>query len=275
MDDVARMEPGDRRDLFVEAAARLGNIRAGIIEKDFWVCWTLKHIFGLGPAPAQLIFKGGTSLSKVYGVIERFSEDVDLSLSREDLGFVGDRDPYQAPSNKKKQALVDAIVGRCREVIRTELFPRLHARFESILGPCDSATPWSLSPDENDPQTLRFTYPAGIAVGGDEPPNPYVRRVVLLELGRAPTIGRLSSIRCALTRRRHCRGCSGNRSARFARLVPSGRSGRRRRSCTPKRIGRPISRWEIACHATITTWPNSTSLRSASRRWPISNSWNR
>jgi predicted nucleotidyltransferase component of viral defense system len=81
MDDVARMKPGDRRDLFTEAAARRGNISAVVIEKDFWVCWTLKHIFALGPAPAQLIFKGGTSLSKVYGVIERFSEDIDLSLS--------------------------------------------------------------------------------------------------------------------------------------------------------------------------------------------------
>src|SRR5438552_4843223 len=113
MDVVARMEPRDRRDLFTEAAARRGTISAGVIEKDFWVCWTLKHIFALGPAPAQLIFKGGTSLSKVYGVIERFSEDIDLSLSREDFGFVGERDPYRAPSGKKKQALVDEIVAEC------------------------------------------------------------------------------------------------------------------------------------------------------------------
>ena len=68
--------------------ARKGTIGAGVIEKDFWVCWTLKHLFGLGPSPAQLIFKGGTSLSKAYAVIERFSEDIDVSLSREDLGFV-------------------------------------------------------------------------------------------------------------------------------------------------------------------------------------------
>ena len=62
MDDVARMEPGDRRDLFTEAAARRGAITAEIMEKDFWVSWTLKHLFGLEPAPSQLIFKGGTSL---------------------------------------------------------------------------------------------------------------------------------------------------------------------------------------------------------------------
>lgn len=183
MDDVARMEPHDRRDLFNEAAGRRGDISAGVIEKDFWVCWTLKHIFALGPAPAQLIFKGGTSLSKVYGVIERFSEDIDLSLSREDLGFVGDRDPYKARSGKKKQALITEIQTRCREVIESELLPKLHVRFESILGAGATGTPWSLSPDENDSQRIYFTYPAGIESGGGGAPNLYVRRLVLLELG--------------------------------------------------------------------------------------------
>ncbi len=180
MDDVARMNPGDRRDLFTEAAARQGNISAVVIEKDFWVCWTLKHIFAMGPAPAHLIFKGGTSLSKVYGVIERFSEDIDLSLSREDLGFVGEHDPYQAGSGKKKQALVDEIVSECRRAISTELLPRLQRRFESILGPDDASVSWSLNPDASDPQTIDFRYPPGIEARGE---NPYVRKVVRLELG--------------------------------------------------------------------------------------------
>ncbi len=180
MDDVARMKPGDRRDLFTEAAARRGNISAVVIEKDFWVCWTLKHIFALGPAPAQLIFKGGTSLSKVYGVIERFSEDIDLSLSREDFGFVGERDPYQAPSGKKKRDLVDEIVAECQKAIATELLPRLHTRIESIIGPEDGSASWSLNPDRKDVQTIHFSYPAGIESVAE---TSYVRRVVLLELG--------------------------------------------------------------------------------------------
>lgn len=52
-----------------------------IIEKDFWVCWTLKRLFELqkGDAPT-LVFKGGTSLSKAYGAIRRFSEDIDVAL---------------------------------------------------------------------------------------------------------------------------------------------------------------------------------------------------
>jgi hypothetical protein len=183
MDDVARMEPRDRGDLFKEAAARRGDISAGVIEKDFWVCWTLKHVFALSPDPAHLIFKGGTSLSKAYGVIERFSEDIDLSLNREDLGFVGDRDPYKASSAKRQKKLIEEIVARCREVIATQLLPKLHAQFESALGPGDTRTAWALGPDENDPQKLFFTYPAGVESGRGGAPNPYVRRVVLLELG--------------------------------------------------------------------------------------------
>jgi Nucleotidyl transferase AbiEii toxin, Type IV TA system len=185
MDDAARMQPSDRRDLFNEASAQRGDINPDVIEKDFWVCWTLKHIFALDPPPAELIFKGGTSLSKVYGAIERFSEDIDLSLSRDDLGFVGERDPYKVKlrSKKKAGALVDDIVERCRQVIETELLPRFRARVESVLGPGDTPAPWSLSPAENDPQTIDFTYPAGVESGGESALNPYVCRVVRLELG--------------------------------------------------------------------------------------------
>lgn len=59
------------------------------IEKDWWVVKTLEMVFKMDSAP-QMVFKGGTSLSKAWGIIERFSEDVDLTLSREFLGFAED-----------------------------------------------------------------------------------------------------------------------------------------------------------------------------------------
>jgi hypothetical protein len=72
MDKVARLPAGQRRELFSEAAARLGMTPA-VVEKDFWVSWTLQRLF-CAPALARvLMFKGGTSLSKAYGLIERFS----------------------------------------------------------------------------------------------------------------------------------------------------------------------------------------------------------
>lgn len=182
MDGIAKAGRETRAELFNETAAQRGNVTPEVVEKDFWVCWTLKHVFELGPAPAQLIFKGGTSLSKVFGVIERFSEDIDLSLSREDLGFTGDRDPYKAGSGKKQQKLIKDLVARCTEAIAQELLPRLRARFVSILGEEDaSASPWSLRIDEDDPQMLNFSYPRGIAPADDTPS--YLRPVVRLELG--------------------------------------------------------------------------------------------
>jgi hypothetical protein len=182
MDDVAQRSAEERRDLFTEAAAQWGNIAPEVIEKDFWVCWTLKHIFDLGPAPAHLVFKGGTSLSKVYGVIERFSEDIDLSLSREDLGFGGERNPYNAPSRKKQDALIDQLVARCTEAIATDLLPRLRERFASVLGPEGTERGWSLSIDDSDAQTVNFSYAPGVLLGRTAPPR-YLRPIIRLELG--------------------------------------------------------------------------------------------
>lgn len=60
----------ERRDLFLTAAMRLGTT-AQNVEKDFWVCWTLDALFnGLEPGGPRLLFKGGTSLSKAYGLVE-------------------------------------------------------------------------------------------------------------------------------------------------------------------------------------------------------------
>ena len=101
MDHFALLPAAERATVFREAAARLRVGSATIIEKDFWVCWTLQKIFSNAALPGPL-FKGGTSLSKVYKVIERFSEDVDIVLDRHTLGFVGEQ-PSQHRGNKQAQ----------------------------------------------------------------------------------------------------------------------------------------------------------------------------
>ncbi len=60
---------------------------AAIVEKDFWVCWMLGLLFDHPEWSKGLVFKGGTSLSKVFKAIARFSEDIDLSLCPEVLGI--------------------------------------------------------------------------------------------------------------------------------------------------------------------------------------------
>ena len=83
----------DRRDVFTAASRCLGTA-PDYVEKDFWVCLVLDLLFNALPeAHPKLLFKGGTSLSKAFGLIQRFSEDIDLVVHRDALGFAGDREP--------------------------------------------------------------------------------------------------------------------------------------------------------------------------------------
>ncbi|MEO6282265.1 MAG: nucleotidyl transferase AbiEii/AbiGii toxin family protein [Dyadobacter sp.] len=76
-----------RLSIFNETGRQMG-LPGVAVEKDWWVVHTLALIFSMECAPA-LIFKGGTSLSKGFGLIQRFSEDIDLAIDREHLGFAG------------------------------------------------------------------------------------------------------------------------------------------------------------------------------------------
>jgi predicted nucleotidyltransferase component of viral defense system len=86
------LSDNERQEIFQEAAARLG-IMPAIVEKDFWVTWILNVIFADSVLSQQLMFKGGTSLSKVYGLIERFSEDIDLILDWQQITDKNPTDP--------------------------------------------------------------------------------------------------------------------------------------------------------------------------------------
>ena len=148
------MPAADRAALFNQADA--------IIEKDFWVCWTLKRLFGIqGEDSPGLVFKGGTSLSKGYDAIRRFSEDIDLSFDRADLGYGGDRDPEAALSRKKADKLIHDLVVAVAKHIETVVLPRLSAAIERELGPATEAG-WSLKIDPGEPQNLIFEYPVSL-----------------------------------------------------------------------------------------------------------------
>jgi len=183
MDDVARFPANDRTDLFRASAAKRG-VSASIIEKDFWVCWTLKRVFTLREPPAGLIFKGGTSLSKAYGAIERFSEDVDLSFRREDLGFGGENDPTVAVSGKKRAKRIEDLAAACRAMVRDRLKPRLEEAISEALGMPASPETWELGfdADDQESETVVFRYPRGITQGAQAIPA-YLLPQVRLETG--------------------------------------------------------------------------------------------
>jgi len=152
-----------------------------IIEKDFWVCWILKRLFELPNPPASLVFKGGTSLSKVWGVIDRFSEDVDLSFNRSDLGFGGDADPAHATSTNKRERQLNQLSAACTAMIRDQFAPRLAEAVSVALGK-EAGESWRLDIDADDAQSVLFHYPTKVPRGvGDE--APYLRPLVKLELG--------------------------------------------------------------------------------------------
>ena len=104
-DDVARWTPEERQEFFEQVAAER-NLTAIVVEKDFWVCWMPGILFD-GPLRDAMVFKGGTSLSKVYGAIQRFSEDIDLCVNRAELGLSGEPTPEVLTSRKRRAAHAD------------------------------------------------------------------------------------------------------------------------------------------------------------------------
>ncbi|OAH19927.1 hypothetical protein AX289_28670 [Methylorubrum populi] len=182
MDKVALLPADDRAALFGEAGAGRG-VADTIIEKDFWVCWTLRRLFGLPKGTvATLVFKGGTSLSKAFGAIRRFSEDIDLSFDRAELGYTGDRDPEKDGISRKQAArLIDDLVGDVERHIAERLVPALRAAIVEQLGEPANGE-WTLEIDAGDAQTVNFHYPTALPTTEYEG-MAYITPRVKLELG--------------------------------------------------------------------------------------------
>jgi hypothetical protein len=107
----------DRRDLFLATAARLGTTVQNV-EKDFWVCWTLDALLnGLQRGGPRLLFKGGTSLSKGHGLIERFSEDIDITVFRADIDAPASVEELEALSHNQRERRLDDIRKACQAFI--------------------------------------------------------------------------------------------------------------------------------------------------------------
>lgn len=171
----------ERRDLFLATASRLGTAEQNI-EKDFWVCWTLDALFNdLAAGGPRLLFKGGTSLSKGYGLIERFSEDIDITVFRDDIGQHTTVDELEELSGKKRNARLDAIRSACQEYIRgplqLQMDTLLRRALEAAKLPATSGRV-ELDADDPDGQSLLLWYPTVTAAGND-----YIRRAIKIESG--------------------------------------------------------------------------------------------
>ncbi len=175
MNRIAQMPADARSDVFAETADRKGLPEA-IIEKDFWVCWVLKQLFSIETLSGRLLFKGGTSLSKIFHAINRFSEDIDLAVDYAALGFTGDRDPRRGGISKSRRTNILAeMLSECQQYVGTEFLDALTTRCHEILS---GAGAWTLDLSPQDPNVVRFRYPTAAAKS-----LAYVVPQVVLELG--------------------------------------------------------------------------------------------
>ena len=172
---VITTAPRDRLDLFLATANRLG-VPVSNVEKDFWVCWTLNALYHERPAGGpRLLFKGGTSLSKAYGLIQRFSEDIDITVFRDDLDKPTSVEELETLKNKKRRARLDEIRDACRAYIAGPLREFLDAQLAGTTG---GAGRVEIDEDDRDGQTLLLWYPEV------EPrDDAYVRPAVRIESG--------------------------------------------------------------------------------------------
>ena len=152
MRNIAKINETDRKALFHNTAAKMGMTDA-IVEKDFWVCYMLDYLFHRCAWKKNIAFKGGTSLSKAYGLIERFSEDIDLILDWRVLGYKIN-EPWEARTYTKQDMFNKEANLRAEVFLRDTFLPSVVADLTTELG--ESIRCFI---DNDDPQTVKIAYP--------------------------------------------------------------------------------------------------------------------
>ena len=158
----------ERTDILRTVAARAGR-QADILEKDVWICWVLQALFAI-PDRHPMAFKGGTSLSKIYRVIDRFSEDVDITLDYR--AFEDDFDPFDPhASNNAIRRFSERLRSRVASYIKEVVAPALAVASEQLATAGQHRI-------RTGGETVHFTYPSEL-----EPSNSHLPNNVLLEFG--------------------------------------------------------------------------------------------
>jgi hypothetical protein len=164
--------PVDERRLYIDQVAARRNVSAVILEKDFWVCWLLGVLFKSEFA-GSLVFKGGTSLSKVFGVIDRFSEDIDLSLSPEFLAL-----PTAGTSRNQANKWMKDAEAACGAVVEQKIATTLEVAVSAVLGNREEGWFEFITDPLTSSPVLLFHYPSAQPAGFE-----YLKRSVKLEFG--------------------------------------------------------------------------------------------
>jgi Nucleotidyl transferase AbiEii toxin, Type IV TA system len=170
----------DRRDAFIGSARRLGTTEQNI-EKDFWVCWTLDALFNGAKADGpRLLFKGGTSLSKAYGLISRFSEDIDITIFRDDIGQSAGVEELERISGTQRRSRLEAIKSASQTYINSDMKEQLTDRLQETLTAAgvQQVARVEQDTDDQDNQSLLVWYPTVTATD-----QTYIRPAIKVESG--------------------------------------------------------------------------------------------
>jgi len=171
MYNIAKEVPEERKVLFTNTAAKM-RMPPAVIEKDFWVCYLLDYLFSRSPWRKAMVFKGGTSLSKAYHIIKRFSEDVDLVMDWR-LIFSTDEEAWKERSNTQQDKYNKTIIRKASSFLTEKLIPNLQA---DISGETGTNIEVNMDPDDTDKCTVNIYYPH---VFNTE----YLRQEIRLEIG--------------------------------------------------------------------------------------------
>ncbi|MDE2759734.1 MAG: nucleotidyl transferase AbiEii/AbiGii toxin family protein [Paracoccaceae bacterium] len=158
-----------KREILNTYSANMGK-QPDILEKDIWICWVLQILFS-NPKLHSMVFKGGTSLSKCYGIINRFSEDVDITLDYK--GFQKDFNPFNETKtqiNKKS----NAIKAQVEEYIENTIRPFLENEVKKL----NISNQEGCFSTKREKDKLYFHYPR---IFSEE--SGYLKPEVLLEFG--------------------------------------------------------------------------------------------
>ena len=121
MYSIAKWKINDRKVMFENTANKMG-VDVNIIEKDYYVCFLIGYLFEKCKYKDYFTFKGGTSLSKAYNIIKRFSEDIDIILDFEAINMNRDI-VYEKKSNTQQDKLMDEIEKQNSDFLKNTLIP--------------------------------------------------------------------------------------------------------------------------------------------------------
>lgn len=180
MEELLKATREERAKYFQEATSRSENIKNTIIiEKDFWVCWTLDQIFSNSILSPHVTFKGGTSLSKCYSIIDRFSEDIDLTLSKQYIGITAENDPATIDRTNQRSIRLEQLTQKVKNKIINDVKPLLTEQFRKNFSSYFDDNEWELATDDKDEQSLIFHYPSCF----EKKLDGYIQSSIKLEFG--------------------------------------------------------------------------------------------